>query len=476
MRLPVASHIMAAEELGAVHFVGIGGAALSGLARLMVARGIRVSGSDAQDSPLLHSLTALGVACFVGHHASQVRGADTVVVSAAVGADNPEVVQALADSLRVWPRSAAVQSLLLGHRAVVVTGTHGKTTTTSMLVTALLAAGADPSYAIGSTLTSSGLNAAAGSDPLFVAEGDESDAAILVYSPYGAVVTNVDVDHLDFFGSARAYAEVFDAFLLRVEDGGFCVCGVDDPGGRRLAGRSLDVGLRTTTVGTSSAATMRAVDIRSGEQGSTSSLLLDGRPMGELTLRVPGPVYVVDAVAALAAGLELGYGFDDLARGLASFRGSSRRMESKGTRGGIRVYDSYAHHPAEIQADLRAARALAGRSRVVVCFQPHLFSRTHVLGAEMGVELAAADVTVVMDVYAAREGPKDGISGAIVADAAAAAGGEVVYEPARSRVVDRLVDLTRQGDLLLTLGAGDVTDIGPLVLARLGELRQKEQG
>ncbi len=474
MRVPVPQQIPPPEDLGRVHFVGIGGAALSGLARLMAARGMLVSGSDAQDSPVLGSLADLGIRCFVGHRASHVQGADTVVVSTAVPADNPEVVRATALGLRLWPRSAAVQSLLLGRRAVVVTGTHGKTTTTAMLVTALLESGADPSYAIGSTLVSSGLNAAAGTDPLFVAEGDESDAAILVYEPYGAVVTNVDVDHLDFFGTPDAYAAVFDAFLLKVAADGFCVCGVDDAGGRRLAERSVGRGLRSITVGTSVEATMRAVDVRAGQHGSSSRVVQDGKPLGDLRLLVPGPSYVVDALAALAAGLELGYRFDDLTRGLAGFRGSSRRMERKGTAAGVVVYDSYAHHPAEIKADLRAARDLAGHGRVVVCFQPHLFSRTRLLGAQMGAELGAADTVVVMDVYPARETPEPGISGALVADNVPLPSDDVVYEPSWGRVVGRLLGIAREGDLVLTLGAGDVTAVGPALLSRLGET-QKER-
>ena len=467
MRVAVPAVIGPPETLGAVHFVGIGGAALSGLARLMAQRGLQVSGSDAQDSPLLESLRALGVTCHIGHQASHVDGVDTVVVSTAVPADNPEVLRAQALGRRLWPRSAAVQSLLLGHRAVVVTGTHGKTTTTSMLVTALLACGADPSYAVGSTLTESGVNAGQGGGPLFVVEGDESDAAIVVYEPYGAVVTNVDVDHLDFFGTARAYADVFDRFLGRVDPDGFCVCGVDDPGGARLAALSHELGPRTTTVGLDPSAVLRAVDVHATPAGSRAVVVSEGRPVGELTLQVPGPVYVVDALAALAAGLQLGFTFDDLARGLGGFRGSSRRMEHKGTADGVRVYDSYAHHPVEIRADLAAARALAGEGRVLVCFQPHLYSRTRLLGADMGRALSGADVVVVLDVYAAREAPERGISGRLVAATVALARDDVLFEPDRLRAVDMLAATARAGDLVLTLGAGDVTTLGPLVLSRL---------
>ncbi len=472
MIVPVPDPVLPAEALGRVHFVGVGGAALSGLARLMAARGVDVSGSDARDSVVLDSLRGLGITVYVGHDAAYVRGADTVVVSTAVPSDNPEVVQAQHDGLRLWPRSAAVQSLLLGRQAVVVTGTHGKTTTTSMLVTALLACGADPSYAIGSTLNASGLNAHAGADPLFVAEGDESDAAILVYRPFGAVVTNVDADHLDFFGTPQAYSEVFDLFLGRVDPQGFCVCCIDDLGARRLATQSVGLGLRTVTVGTDEAAAVRAVAVETHEGGSRCQVLLEGQPAGGLELRVPGTSYVLDALAALAAGLELGYPFDGLARGLAEFRGSGRRMELKGEVGGVRLYDSYAHHPTEISSDLEAARGLAGGGRLVVCFQPHLFSRTRLFAQEMGAALGAADVVVVMDVYPARERPVAGVTGALVADAVPAGAVHVVYEPDGDRAADVLAGLARPGDLLLTLGAGDVTTIGPQVLQRLGDKKE----
>jgi UDP-N-acetylmuramate--alanine ligase len=473
--IPAPDEVLAAEQLGIVHFVGIGGAALSGLARLMTARGIVVTGSDAHDSATLRSLRAEGIHCFVGHAADHIGDADTVVVSTAVPADNPEVVCALRSGLRVWPRSAAVQSLLLGRRAIVVTGTHGKTTTTSMLVTALLACGADPSYAVGSTLNTTGRNAATGQDDLFVVEGDESDAAILVYEPFGAVVTNVDVDHLDFFGTAEAYARVFDRFIERVERAGFVVCGVDDVGGRRLAATAAAQGLRTVTVGTDHVAALRAVDIRPTGTGSRCEVVRDAVALGTLALEVPGPAYVVDALAALAAGLELGYPFEGLARGLAGFRGTGRRMESKGSAAGVRLYDSYAHHPVEITSDLRAAREIAGGGRLVVCFQPHLYSRTRAFADAMGRALGAADRIVVMDVYPAREAPVPGVTGALVARAVPLPSSDVVFESDPQRVAERVVSMARPGDLVLTLGAGDVTELGPQILDLLSTHDEEQQ-
>jgi UDP-N-acetylmuramate--alanine ligase len=469
MRVEVPDEIEPCEELGHVHFVGIGGAALSGLARIMAGRGLTVSGSDARDSPLLDSLRTIGVECWVGHDAKHVEHADTIVVSTAVKRDNPEVVRAQERGVRLWPRSAAVQSVLLGHTAVVVTGTHGKTTTTSMLATALLSAGADPSYAIGSTLTASGLNAAAGSGEIFVAEGDESDEAILVYTPTGAIVTNVDADHLDYYGSPEAYATVFDEFVRRIEPGGFLVCCVDGPGAARLADVAAQYDVEVIRVGQGPECDLRATGMTFVGETSTFNVSELRHDLGTITLQVPGVNYVIDALAALAAGLRLGFSFDELAIGLASFRGSARRMEFKGAVGSVRLYDSYAHHPAEIAGDLQAARSVAGEDRLVVCYQPHLYSRTRIFGAEMGAALAGADDVVVMDVYPARETPEPGISGATVADAVPLRTGHVWFEPQWDKVAERVAALATDHTLVLTMGAGDVTEIGPQVLALLTE-------
>ncbi len=467
MKIPVPEQVDPAEALGRVHFVGIGGASLSGLARIMTARGLTVTGSDAKESTVLTSLRALGIVCRVGHARAHVEEADTVVVSTAIRADNPEVARAGELGLRVWPRSAAVQSVLLGRKAIVVTGTHGKTTTTSMLTTALLACGADPSYAIGSTLNASGLNAAAGTGDIFVAEGDESDAAILAYTPAGAVVTNVDADHLDHFGSVETYTQVFDAFLDRIQPEGFVVCCVDDPGAARLADLADDTDLEVIRVGRGEGCDLRATSLAFAGETSTFEVRAAGRSVGAVALRVPGAHFVVDALAALAAGLRLGYGFEALSAGLAGFRGSGRRMEFKGRADGIAVYDSYAHHPAEITADLQAARAIALDGRVVVCYQPHMYSRTRVFGAAMGTALGVADEVVVMDVYAAREDPEPGVGGGTVAEAIPLPADRVEFEADWSKVAARVAERAHPGDLVLTMGAGDVTDIGPMVLSLL---------
>ena len=360
MKVPVPDVLLPADRLGTVHFVGIGGAGLSGIARIMLARGIEVSGSDAKPSATLEALQALGARCFVGHDAAHVAGADTVVVSTAVRADNPEVVEAARLGLRLLPRSAALESVMQGRRVVAVAGTHGKTTTTSMLTVALQHCGADPSFAIGGELNESGSNAHDGTGDLFVAEADESDGAFLVYSPHVALVTNVEADHLDNYGTPEAYHAAFAEFLDRIDRDGFLVVCVDDPGGAVLAATARQRGLRVVGVGESVEADVRAEDVELVGSSSTFSVVDRGRRLGEVRLQIPGRHYVLDALAALASGLRLGYGFSELARGLGAYSGTRRRMELKGEVRGIRVFDSYAHHPREIAGDLVAARSLAG--------------------------------------------------------------------------------------------------------------------
>jgi len=469
MRVPVPDELLPADRLGRVHFVGIGGAGLSGIARIMLARGIPVSGSDAKESRTLEALRALGARCYVGHAAEQVADADTLVVSTAVREDNPEVVEARERGLLLLPRSAALESVMRGRTVVAVAGTHGKTTTTSLLTVALQHCGADPSFAIGGELNESGSNAHDGSGQVFVAEADESDGAFLVYSPFGALVTNVEADHLDNYGTEEAYHAAFSAFLDRIDPAGFLVACVDDDGAADLAEQAREKGLSVTGVGESPRADLRAEDLTFVGALSTFTVVDGGRRLGEVTLQIPGRHYVLDALAALAAGLRLGFPFADLRRGLEAFTGTRRRMELKGEVDGVRVYDSYAHHPNEIAGDLQAARSLAGEGRVVVAFQPHLVSRTKIFGPAMGVALGAADEVVVMDVYVAREDPEPGVDGGLVASHVPLAPEHVVFEPSWSRTPALLVEWARPGDLVLTLGAGDVTLVGPEVLDLLAE-------
>ena len=466
MRIPVPEQRLPLTDLGRVHFVGIGGAGLSAIARIMLARGVVVSGSDASASPVLDDLTARGARCFVGHAAEQVADADTLVVSTAVRDDNPEVVEARRRGLRLLPRSSGLDAVMYDRVVVAVAGTHGKTTTTSLLTVALLAAGADPSYAIGGELTVSGTNAHDGTGELFVAEADESDGAFLVYAPHAAVVTNVEADHLDNWGSEEAYFEAFEQFLTRIDPKGFVVCCVDDPGARRLADVARQLGLAVVTVGEGDDADLQVCNATFAAATSTFDVRHRGRELGRVTLQIPGMHYVLDAGCALAAALELGHDFADLRKGLEDFTGTRRRMELKGTADGVRVYDSYAHHPTEIRADILAGRVLADGGRLLVCFQPHMYSRTRLFATKMAQALALADAAVVMDVYAAREDPEPGVDGGLIARQVP---GDVdaVFEPERERVVPRLVDMAAAGDVVLTLGAGDVTQLAPQVLAAL---------
>jgi len=469
MKVPVPEVLLPADALGRVHFVGIGGAGLSGIARIMLARGIAVSGSDAKASATLAALEALGAVCHVGHAAEQVAEADTLVVSTAVREDNPEVVEARRRGLRILPRSAALESVMQGRRVLAVAGTHGKTTTTSLLTVALQHCGADPSFAIGGELNESGSNAHDGSGDLFVAEADESDGAFLVYRPYTAIVTNVEADHLDNYGTPEAYHAAFDEFLDRIDPAGFLVCVADDDGARDLAATARSRGLRVVTVGESPDADVRAVEVTFAGTRSRFTVVDGGRRLGQVELRIPGRHYVLDALAALATGLRLGFPFSDLRRGLEAFSGTRRRMEFKGEAAGVRVYDSYAHHPNEIAGDLQAARSVAGTGRVVVAFQPHLVSRTRIFGVDMGRALGSADEVVVMDVYVAREDPDPGVTGALVAESVPLPPDRVVFEPSWAATPALLVDRARPGDLVLTLGAGDVTLVGPEVLEVLRE-------
>jgi UDP-N-acetylmuramate--alanine ligase len=465
--LPVTSPPPPAEELGRVHFIGIGGAGMSGIARIMLARGLPVSGSDAKESVTLTALRALGARVHVGHSADHIGTADTVVISTAIRRANPELVEAQRRGLRVIHRAGALASVMVGRRAVAVAGTHGKTTTTSLLTVAVQNCGADPSFAIGGNLNESGANAHNGSGDVFIAEADESDGSFLLYSPTAAIVTNVEPDHLDHYGTAEAVAEAFDKFADRVPAEGFLVTCADDAGARVLAAAARARGVDVRTYGESPDADLRLIDVTTRGIGSFEAVQR-GRRLGRVRLRLPGRHNLLNAAAALQVGLGLGFPLDRLREGLERFSGTRRRFELKGVAGDVRVYDSYAHHPTELAADLAAARDVAEGGRVVVVFQPHLYSRTAFFAAQFGAALAHADEVVVMDVYAAREDPVPGVTGALVAAAVPLPPQQVVYEPSWSAVAAHLAERAKPGDIVLTCGAGDVTMIGPEVLGLLG--------
>jgi len=465
-----------AVELGRVHFVGIGGAGMSGIARIMLARGIAVSGSDAKDSPALTSLHALGARVAVGHDPAHVAEVDTVVVSSAIRPMNAEVQEAHRLGLSVLPRAAALASVMVGRHRVAVTGTHGKTTTTSMLTVALQHCGADPSFAIGGSLNETGANAHDGSGAVFVAEADESDGTFLLLDPEVAIVTNVEADHLDHYHSLAAVEQAFADFVDRLQPGGFLVACLDDPGSHRLAVAAAARGVDVRSYGTAPDATVRVVDLGSHGGRASFEVVERGRRRGRVLLRLPGRHNALNAAAAYTAGSGLGFGSRDLLDGLAGFAGTRRRFELKGTVRGVRVYDDYAHHPTELRAVLEAARGIAAPGRVVACFQPHLYSRTSAFAEEFGAALGLADEVVVMDVFAAREDPVPGVTGGLVAAAVPLPPAQVLYEPSWSAVPGELARRARPGDVVITFGAGDVTLIGPEVLELLAgervEIRQ----
>lgn len=461
-----------AEALGRVHFVGIGGAGMSGIARILLGRGATVSGSDARESAVLLALRALGAKVSVGHSAENVTDVDTVVVSTAIRANNPELVAAREAGLLVLPRAVALAAVLAGRRSVAVAGTHGKTSTTSMLTVALQNCGVDPSFAIGGHLNESGSNAHHGSGDLFIAEADESDGSFLLLSPSAAIVTNVEADHLDNWTDLAAITSAFEQFVATIRPGGFLVVCADDPGARGLVTSAQDFGVRVRTYGRGEEADLQLTELKhdaGGTGGITYQAMLDGLPLGGVQLHVPGEHMALNSAAALLAGTELGLPAQAMIDGLGDYAGVHRRFEHLGTVAGVRVYDDYAHHPTEITAQLRAARSVAGDGRLIVAFQPHLFSRTRAFAKEFGAALGASDAVVVMGVFASREDPVPGVSGAMVASQIPLPADLVHFEPSWLAVAPLLASLARPGDLVLTLGAGDIAMIGREVLTCLAD-------
>jgi UDP-N-acetylmuramate--alanine ligase len=463
-----------ADQLGAVHFVGIGGAGMSGIARIMLSRGIAVSGSDSTPSGLLDELAAAGARVAVGHAADNLGAADTLVVSTAIRPDNPELMAARQRGLRVLHRAAALASLMLGRHQIAVAGTHGKTTTTSMITTALLHSGAEPSYVIGGILAETGLGAADGPGPHFVIEADESDGSFLMFAPDAAVVTSVEADHLDNYGTLAAVEAAFAAFASRIAQGGLLLASGDGAATRALAG-AVRPGVTVLTYGTATDADYLVTAIEA--RGMHTRLTVTGGPRTavagagpvQLEIGVPGRHNALNATAAFGLTVQLGVPVADAVAGLAAYRGARRRLELKGEADGVQVIDSYAHHPTELAVDLAAARDIAdgsGGGRLIAIFQPHLFSRTRIFAAEFGAALGQADEVLVLDVYAAREDPEPGVTGRLVADAVP---GGAVFVPDSAAVPAVVASLAKPGDLVLTMGAGDVTALGPQIVAALRE-------
>jgi len=444
-----------------VHFIGIGGAGMSGLARIALSHGIKVSGSDAKDSSVVIALTALGANVSVGHKGENVDGADLIVFSTAISENNPERLRALELGLPMIARATALALLMSESKSIAVAGTHGKTTTSSMLTVALQATGADPSFAIGGTITASGSNAHRGTGEFFVAEADESDGSFVAYHPYGAIITNIEHDHVDFFDDENAVFEVFTDFITTIDSEGFLIYCNDDKGSRKLG--STVTNTRTFTYGTSPDSDLVIDQITLLPLGSSARAIWHGKVIGKLELSVPGHHNLMNAAAALAAGIVLDQAPDEMIDGLATFKGAGRRFEIKGTVNGIRVIDDYGHHPTEIEVTLTAARRFAGEGRLIVVFQPHRYSRTKAFIDNFATTLDLADEVIVLEIYAASEKPIAGISSEAIVEKMT----HGKFIPNFIDAVDAVVKSARPGDVVITLGAGDVSSLAPIIVEEL---------
>lgn len=478
-------------QLARVHMVGIGGAGMSGLARILLSRGGQVSGSDGLESRGVVALQARGAKVRIGHDPSALElldGPPTVVVTtqAAIPQDNPELVEARRRGIPVLYRPQLLAQLMAGYRTLLITGTHGKTSTTSMAVVALQHCGVDPSFAIGGELNESGTNAHHGSGRVFVAEADESDGSLLEYQPDVVVVTNIEADHLDFFGSEAAYVQVFDDFTGHLRPGGTLVVCLDDPGAAALAGRQSAAlrarGVAVIGYGEGVHASLapevplagRLDEVVARGTGSAVAIELSAptvpAPLTRgMQVTLPGRHMALNAAGALLGCLAVAPAMQatSVIDGIEGFGGVHRRFELRGRSGGVSVYDDYAHHPTEVRAVLTAARGVVAESagRVIAVFQPHLYSRTEEFAREFAAALSLADEVIVADVYGAREAPRPGVTGRLISDAVTA---PAEFVASVSDLPAAVAARARAGDLVLTIGAGDITMQGPPILDALG--------
>ncbi|WP_404773494.1 UDP-N-acetylmuramate--L-alanine ligase [Agromyces mediolanus] len=454
-------------ELGNVHFVGIGGSGMSGIARLMLGDGHRVTGSDVRDSANVQALRELGADIAIGHDAANLRDdVDTVVVTGALWQDNPEYQLALERGVPVLHRSQALAALIGGRRLVSVAGAHGKTTSTGMIVTGLLALGARPNFVNGGVIEGLGVSAAAGDGELFVVEADESDGSFLLYDTSVALITNVDPDHLDHYGSREAFEQAFVDFADRARE--LVVISSDDAGALRVTERLAHANV--VTFGEAEGATVRVHDIET--DGPVAFALSYAGSEYRARLRVPGRHNAINAAGAFAVLVGLGFDPQLALDGIAGFAGTGRRFELHGVVGGVSVYDDYAHHPTEVAAALAAARTVVGAGRIIAVHQPHTYSRTQAFAKEFAEVLEQyADETVVLDVYGAREDPVPGVTGALVSERFDDAE-RVAFIADWQAAADHTAQIARDGDFVITLGCGDVYRIVPQLLASL----ERERG
>ena len=448
-----------------IHFIGVGGAGMSGIARIMLAKGFSISGSDKSESAMLTSLKALGAEIFIGHASQNLGDAQMVIISSAINESNAELLAAKAKGLPIIARATALAWLMSESTSVAIAGTHGKTTTTAMLTVALQSAGLDPSFAIGGTINTAGTNAHSGTGTIFVAEADESDGSFLAYKPTGAIITNIELDHVDHFPNEDAVFAVFEQFASSIKQGGFLVACGDDAGVNNLLKRIQRTDLQIYLYGKGTSNDFRIDKIHLAPKGSSSVVSSTGRKVGELNLAVAGEHNLLNGLAAFAAASALGAAETKVLDGLASFTGTKRRFELKGEVDGVKVIDDYGHHPTEVNVTLTTAKNLAQAGRVIVIFQPHRYSRTAAFATQFSTSLALADFTYLLEVYAASEKPLPGVSSLLIAKAMNPQ--HVKFEPSMIEVVNEVVAMAKSGDVILTLGAGDVSSLGEPILQAL---------
>ncbi len=448
------------KKIQHIHFVGIGGSGMSGIAEVLVTLGYKVSGSDLKETAVTRRLQKLGAKIFIGHDTTHVEGAQVIVTSTAVDAQNPEVIAARAKNIPVIPRIEMLAELARLKYTIAIAGTHGKTTTTSMVAAVLQAGGLDPTVVVGGRLKHLDSGARMGQGEYLVAEADESDGSFLKLSPALAVITNIDNDHLDYYGTFEQICEAFVQYASRVPFYGCVIACLDDP---HVRAQILRMTRRIMTYGFDPAAQCRADRLRVGPDGSVFDVVCEGAVLGEIHLQVPGRHNVQNALAAVVVGRELGISFVKIAEGLAGFEGVSRRMELKGEKDGWAVIDDYGHHPTEIRATLSALRERYPKQRLVVLFQPHRYTRTQALWADFANCFRNADRVFVLEIYPAGEPPIAGVTSGLIVE-------EMRKTHPAASVLSQPVDLAqvraelKSGDVVVTLGAGDVWKLGEQLL------------
>lgn len=449
------------DDLGTVHFIGIGGSGMSGIARILLGMGHKVTGSDLRDTSNVAALRELGAEIFIGHDAAHLGNPDTVVVTSALWPTNPEYQLALERGIPVLHRSMALAYLTGKKRVVAVAGAHGKTTSTGMIITGLLEQGIDPSFVNGGVIAALGSSSAAGSSDLFIIEADESDGSFLHYDTAVALITNVDADHLDHYGTEEAFEAEFARFAQGARE--FVAVSADDPGAVRVTNLLRDK--RVIRFGFAADADVRLTRVDASGPRVNFSVSYAAETL-EAELSVPGEHNAINAAGALAVLIGLGFELEPSLRAIETFGGTERRFELHGVERGVSVYDDFAHHPTEVEAALKAARAVVGSGRLITVFQPHLYSRTRLMAKEFAQALSASDQVVVLDIYAAREDPEPGVTGALVSNAFADQA-QVHYVPEWDDAPAVAASLAESGDFIITMGCGDVYRMVPQLLDAL---------